>query len=247
MFVLLSGEGATDIGICTDGADLCESSAFALGPMGVVVQQLVEVAARDVPPHAVAFGCVPKPAIARRCKQLSPSRKRMGLPGAKRPVETGYFFNNARALAQMARDEATRRSMPVVAVLFRDGDGTASAHRGEWADKWRSVVDGFAVEGWSQGVPMVPKPKSEAWLLCGLKPDPYQGCPALESESGNDASPNSLKRQLWGALGVSAGEVDRDVLAEVVRSGRVDVDRISMPSFDAFRDRLRQVLNQVGW
>ena len=49
---------------------------------------------------------------------------------------------------------------------------------------------------------MIPKPKSEAWLICALKRDPYQVCERLEARSGNDQSPNSLKRELEQLLGI---------------------------------------------
>jgi len=45
-----------------------------------------------------------------------------------------------------------------------------------------------------RGVAMIPKPKSEAWLLCALKNKPYESCEKLEDRSGNDDSPNSLKK-----------------------------------------------------
>ncbi len=58
--------------------------------------------------------------------------------------------------------------MPVIAVLFRDSDGTASSGRGLWEDKRKSIEDGFGEAGFDYGVPMIPKPKSEAWLLCAF-------------------------------------------------------------------------------
>jgi hypothetical protein len=64
----------------------------------------------------------------------------------------------------------------------------------------RSMLTGFEVEHISTGVPMIPKPKSEAWILCALRNN-YQHCAKLEDESGNDRSPNPLKQQLEDYLG----------------------------------------------
>ena len=128
------------------------------------------------------------------------SKKKLKLPGRRRPKETQYFERNARALAAAAKALEQEKDDSVVAVLFRDSDGTHSSSRGLWKDKQESISRGFKIENFGNGVPMVPKPKSEAWLLCALKANPYQHCIGLENESGNDRSPNSLKKQLQDAL-----------------------------------------------
>lgn len=126
----------------------------------------------------------------------------------------------------------------VVAVFFRDADGTASADRGQWAAKFQSMLNGFEEEGFRRGVPMVPKPKSEAWILCALKYR-YQNCDSLEERSGNDRSPNSLKDELDAHAGQRLSGVD---LVAMVEKREVDINRIAMPSFAAFRIRLEEVI-----
>ena len=83
----------------------------------------------------------------------------------------------------------------VVAVLFCDADGTAPAERGQWDDKFQSMLSGFEKEGFNRGAPMITRPKSEAWILCAMKYG-YQGCDVLEERSGNDKSFNPLKKEL---------------------------------------------------
>lgn len=153
--------------------------------------------------------------------------------------ETGYFYRNARALALCAKDKEAELQDEVVAILFRDSDGTASAGRGLWEDKRNSMVRGFQDEGLQRGVPMIPKPKSEAWVICAVKPDPYRGCSILESRSGNDDSPNSLKRELAEILNRLPSRLE---LCEMVNDGTIDIERIDMPSAAVFRDALRAVL-----
>ncbi len=86
---------------------------------------------------------------------------------------------------------------------------------------------------------MLPKPKSEAWLICGLQDALSYNCEQLEERSGNDASPNSLKGELRRLI----GDVDLPTLfAEAFSEGRIDTDRIAMPSFAAFRTRLEEVI-----
>jgi hypothetical protein len=100
------------------------------------------------------------------------------------------------------------------------------------------MLDGFDEEEFPNGVPMIPKPKSEAWLICALKKHAYQNCQALEARSGNDNSPHSLKDELAEILGE---EVTPELLCEKVRN-QVNINRINMPSFRAFRERLEEVL-----
>jgi hypothetical protein len=140
-------------------------------------------------------------------------------------------------LAYIAKGKSKELNDDVVAILFRDTDGKASAGRGEWKYKRKSMLDGFKEEGFSRGVPMIPKPKSEAWLICAWKNQPYQNCEALEDRSGNDDSPNSLKRELRELL----EEVNAVLLCEKVEEA-FDIDQIEMSSFMAFRERLEEVI-----
>lgn len=50
-----------------------------------------------------------------------------------------------------------------------------------WTDKLESMKNGFKEADCILGVPMIPKPKSEAWLLCACKENAYQHCAALEN------------------------------------------------------------------
>ena len=42
MYLLLSGEGAGDIGICNPSAESCDAGTFKAGPMAWIVDQLIE-------------------------------------------------------------------------------------------------------------------------------------------------------------------------------------------------------------
>lgn len=237
MFFLLSGEGITDMGAGKGAIGICEGEDFFVGPMAIVVERIVE-AEHDYSILDGACGFVSEATLARRAGELRAARKQLRLPGKKRAKETRYFFNNARVLARFAKDKASDLDDVVVAVLFRDADGTASAGRGEWGDKRQSMLDGFEEEGFGRGVPMIPKPKSEAWLICAWKKQAYQGCRGLEERSGNDNSPNNLKDELAAILDE---DVTPEMLCEkVVQS--LDIDRIKMPSFKAFRDRLQDAI-----
>lgn len=94
---------------------------------------------------------------------------------------------------------------------------------------------------------MVPKPKSEAWLICALKPNAYQNCGALEeSLSGNDNAPEPAKEQLEALL-AQRGERLGD-LPDMVSNGTIDALRAGMKDMQSFEDfdrRLREVLQML--
>ena len=132
---------------------------------------------------------------------------------------------------------------PVLPVLFRDSDGTRSSPATLWDDKWHSICNGFASAGFVGGVPMLPKPKSEAWLIAAASPD-LDNCAPLESLPGNDRSPHSAKERLDATMGQHlAGEE----LADWLRAHPIDDEQATrmdtMPSFRAFTKALDEALS----
>jgi hypothetical protein len=226
MHLVLSGEGASDVG----------SNLENIGPITKLVDREIEKRLGYSLVEYQAWTLFSKAELADRAKQMKARSRK----GKKQPSETRYFYNNARALALLAEElEAEDR----VVVLFRDGDGTVTSTRQEWAQKLQSMLDGFAVEGLTTGVPILPKPKSEAWWLCALR-DGYQNCQQLEDESGNDASPNSLKSQIEAYLGEPA---TRMLLNDKIDAGAIDIDLMTgLPSVKAFKDRLDKILDLLG-
>ena len=239
MYFLLSGEGPTDIGLCSNNVNSCEGNHHCQGPMAIIVSQIVEQQVGFSFIETEYYGSVSKNELVEKASTLKHQKKSPRLPGKKKAKETGYFYRNARALALCAKDKEAAIDDEVIAVLFRDSDGTASADRGLWTNKKDSIIQGFRDEGFGRGVPMIPKPKSEAWIICCIKKNPYQNCGDLENRSGNDKSPNSLKAELKGILGVLPS---REQLCEMVNSGRIDLDRIDLPSFLAFKEILLSML-----
>jgi hypothetical protein len=239
MYFLFSGEGATDLGVGMSSALICEGEEYLPGPMTLIADQIVEAKHKYFLLEAGCCGYISEQNLTQRAGEFKAVKKAMRLPGKKRAKETQYFFKNARVFAKIAKEKAAALDDEVVAVLFRDSDGTASAGRGLWQEKRQSMLDGFDEEGFANGVPMIPKPKSEAWLICALKANPYQGCDGLEDRSGNDNSPNSLKGELEELLGAPRS---RESLCQLVQDKAIDIEQIAMPSFAAFRTRLEEVI-----
>ncbi|CAD5199833.1 hypothetical protein [Pseudomonas sp. FEN] len=237
MLLLVSGEGPSDIGRLAPGE---QGPEFFPGPMTLVLDKLVEEVMQysllDL--HTVHF--IHKTELL--AVEPKHSGRRLSAPGKRTAKETGYYYQNARRLALKAAELARESDDTVVPVLFRDADGTQSSGRGEWLDKWTSMINGFEEGGSLLGVPMLPKPKSEAWLLCAFRTPAYQYCAVLELASGNDDSPDSLKDQLDR---VRNGSSTTEDINQAIREGEVDPRRIDMASFNAFKTRLAEVMQGV--
>ncbi len=238
MYFLFSGEGPTDLGCCSGNAQACEGDRYHHGPMTVVVDQIVDARHNYSLLETRQYGFVSRRMLTDRASELKAAKKEIRLPGKKRTKETRYFFNNARVLARIAKERERKLKDQVVAVLFRDAD-TGTAGRGTWDAKRKSTLDGFDEERFPRGVPMIPKPTSEAWILCGMRPNSGRGSPAIEDRSGSRKSRQPLKSELEDRLG---HPVSREELCEIVAERRVDIERIAMPSFVAFRSRLENVI-----
>lgn len=238
MKLLLSGEGPTDLGMCGPASGYCSGTDFTPGPMAHLLLRLLEpllgYSLADFP-DSLAY--ISETALHDKTKN-APARLQP-MRGKKRGAETGYFYGNAMTLGRLAIQLAQEEAVPVLAVFFRDTDGTASSAATLWEDKWRSIHDGFAAAGFVFGVPMLPKPKSEAWLLCVAGGNPGGSCASLEELPGNDDAPRSAKSQLADRLGHdhSAAELC-DWLGQQPLDAP-DVARLqSMPSFQAFYQAL---------
>jgi hypothetical protein len=240
MYFLFSGEGSTDMGKGKLQDQLCEGNNYELGPMAMIVDQLVKNKTNQSFIAEQLCGFIPKSLLLQRAKPTRPSKNGMVFPGIKKKKETAYFYRAARAFGAWARTEKQRRKEKVVAVLFRDSDNRASSERGEWSDKWESMINGFSNAGFSAGVPMLPKPISEAWLLCALKRKmPYENCAALERRSSSPKAKAPMKKELKD---ICNGDSSRSYLCDLFEKGKIEASKIDMPSFNAFRDRLLKVI-----
>jgi hypothetical protein len=232
MYLVLSGEGASDMG-----------SQEKIGPMAKIVDQLISNRIDYSIIEYKAYIVVPKKMLTDIAKDEVKPRSRKG---KEKAFNTRFFYKNARALAIVAKNFAKEQGIAekdLVAVLFRDADPKNSTPKGEWQEKMDAVYSGFAVENFHTGVAMIPKPQSEAWVMCALR-DNYQHCERLENEPGNDSSsPNSLKIQLKKDLDEDA---TRDFLNEKIDAGELNIHRIDMPSANVFKQRLNDVLTALG-
>lgn len=231
MHLVLSGEGKTDIGLFS-----YENGEFIPAPMYYIIDKIIEkkldYSIYDITPSGITF--IPKDELTKICKSFK------SFTGKKQGQETAYFYKNALGLSRIAKEKCEEKGdNEVIAVLFRDCDGTGTSSSTLWNDKIKSMETAFAQEE-INGIPMIPNPKSEAWLICALKNNSYQHCEQLEERSGNDDSPNNLKDELKAIL-VTIGK-EYNNINEMIKNEEIDIYKIKMPSFDYFLKKLESSL-----
>lgn len=228
MLILASGEGPTDIGKAKPfGAyDIYGPEGWHPGPMAHFISHFI-VKRYHFDPIGSAMWFVPEENLTRIARNIRP----MALGKHKE------FSKAAQALLACAYSLAQKTQSDVLPVFFRDIDGSRSQDKDErWQDKHDSIA--YCLDRIEKGqiyvCPMLPKPKSEAWLLCALK-NGYQSCADLEGLSGNDDSPNSAK----SILQQHVAHVCQESLVALVKEGKINPDRIDMPSFNAWMQDLQ--------
>lgn len=233
MRLYLTGEGATDFGSFNQ-------ESYQTGPLALLVDAFIELRTSYSLLQAQAVEYIHKAELQAQAKA---SKGRA--PSKKNPQkETSYFYKNAKAFAEIikARESTNEPQQPNMAIFFRDCDGTATSQRGDCQAKYDSVNAGFKDATYANGIPMLAKPKSEAWLLCALQG--YQQCQTLEDESGNDSSPNSLKTQLAQQL---EQPVTRELLNQLVEQTPINLNEIDMLMLNRFKQDCLAVLERLGF
>jgi hypothetical protein len=239
MIVIFSGEGPTDLGQSATGTSPCCGADFRPGPMAALVDNAFE-ARFDYSLFTPGMECawfISETDLAKRAKEQP--KRTMFLRGSKHPeAETGWFFKNAAMLGLFALEKEKECRVVSIAILFRDSDGTRSDPPTLWDSKFKSITAGFTRAQYQRGVAMLPKPKSEAWLLCIAQrlANGQTDCANLEKESGNDNAPNPLKQRLAQAL---ERHFNAEELFEWVKANRTQPN---MPSFTAFAQQLQAAL-----
>ncbi|MEJ5861649.1 hypothetical protein [Pseudomonas farsensis] len=246
MIVVCSGEGVSDLGACSNQLGVCQDASYKLGPLAIVVDSIIEEVLAYSPKetHPSAYRYYSETYLEVRLVQRKKERRGFVLAGRKHGIETGLFYSNAWMLGEIAKELEVAEDDSAIAVLFRDTDGGNSATRDLWLSKHKSMCEGFKRAEFTRGVPMVPRPKSEAWFLCAAKENPYQHCAVLEELSGNDKSPKAVKDQLEDVLGykATAGNLLDWLENNPLRNAEL---ASQMPSFSAFRERMEEVLQML--
>lgn len=232
--ILVTGEGSSDMGGSNNGHSISSRASYNLGPMALLAVRLLQKIIPDWNEDNIDFQspnnwmtCISGNELARQAKGVRKHR-----PSTKLRKGFVEHANRATTMAGYAKDNGHQ-----LAFYFHDTD------KCDFDDLHQSIILGFSgVEG-VHGIPMIPKPTSEAWLICGQKQDPYAHCTALETElSGNDAASdeNASKKVLARLLGQ---EATTEQQYEMVTG--IDITRIDMPSYNQFKTDLTTAIEGV--
>lgn len=232
MKCLLLGEGPSDLGANDDFA----VPRFRKGPMIWAIDSLASRRGFD----GIDYALLSRGEVSRGIRQ-----SHRGISARPKEVDPEHraIYQSAWYLGKTALAEGKD-----MAVFFHDADRTRSAPCDQ-ARKLEEAMDaGFAVAGFFAGVPMIPVPRSEAWLLAcfqkGLaRQSAYNHAERFENLPANDQSPNLAKKLLQAAVGA---ESEADTYSKVMDEiADVNWSQVKMPSFNRFRERLEYVLDAL--
>lgn len=178
-----------------------------------------------------------------------PEKKTAVVRGLKNKFPNHRFIaSSAKCLAQKAEVIALENNEPHKwgVVFFHDLDANTKASIEEtYSDYMKAMNDGFNSVSFPHGVPMIPKTRSESWLLCLLAPDGGASAKYFETLPMSDKSPNAGKKVLATQLKVSESES-----YSIIERKRDNFNwtTLQAPSFLQFSDRLKivsaKLLNQ---
>ena len=178
-----------------------------------------------------------------------PEKKTSIVRGAKNKFPNHHFIAaSAKCLAQKAEETAMENDEPHKwgVIFFHDLDANTKASVDEiYNASMKAMNDGFDSASFPHGVPMIPKTRSESWLLCLLDSDGGVNKRYFEDLPMSDKSPNSGKKVLAAVLEVSEDESYSRIEE---KRDTFDWTGLQAPSFLVFRDRLKivsaKLLNQ---
>lgn len=229
MTLALLGEGPTDLGEYSAFDD----PPFRKGAMTCVLDSLAGYKGVE----EIAYTLFSRGDASKWIKE---SKRAIGARPKEVDAEKRWFYQAACFLGAQAKENEKTG-----AVFFHDPDHSNSGSKKTDLELESAMLCGFAKVGFEAGVPMVPNPRSEAWLMAYFqkyldKQKEYNKSERFEQYPANDGSPNDLKTLLQGALKCKKSE---EVYAKVMEEIHdIDWRRVSTPSYDRFRKRFEAVV-----
>ena len=229
MYFILLGEGPSDL-----GTDNSKPGTFV---------KVLEKLADEVSSESFDYEIVSRGFISLRIKQAPSSPRKMLLRGSKRKYgDLIYFQKSAEALGRYAA-----QTNNIGAVFFHDCDfsrSDVSDPDNYYREVIHSITTGFDNVEFRNGVPMIPKTRSECWLLGYYQTTPYVNCARFENLRGSDKAAHPGKKLLADFLRCDETEiyrrVDRDIHNELI-----DWSRIDAPSFVFFKSRFQRTVQKL--
>lgn len=207
--IIISGEGNSDVGERDS-----QTGAFVPGPITLLTRKLLHFCHK----YEVNFHFRPRSELKRHPMTLKgKKRKYRGKAAGKGHSDLAY------KLGCIAREKKCQ-----VAVLMRD------AGKDEFLSVYDEIRSGFRSAKFQNGVPAVPVPESEAWLICCL--DPRE---SRRIEDGRE----DMKVLLEKKLSAKHRPHNKETWNEI--AVRCAVEDIQAPSFQRFRADLEEVVRYL--
>ena len=228
---IFCGEGSTDL--------YYNEIYQKQGPLKDCVDQLLDFFWDNR--NYIQFKQVSRPEVSQSIKG-KPEKKTYIARGAKNKFpDHRSIAASAKCLAQKAEETAMEYDEPHKwgVIYFHDLDANTKASVDEiYNDSMNAMNEGFDSVSFPHGVPMIPKTRSESWLLCLLDSDGGVNKRYFEDLPMSDKSPNSGKKVLAAVLDVSEDESYSRIEE---KRDTFDWTGLQAPSFLVFRDRLKTV------
>jgi hypothetical protein len=230
MEFLLAGEGPSDLGA------LNPDGSIKKGPMACVIDALCRQNSLPIPTYAGWMNH----------NQLSKLAAAFSRGGPERPVrkDGAKFYDQAAALAHEAKKQDI-----CGAIYFQDCDRTSREPSAKtWETLHNAVTLGFQKENFTEGVPMIPNPRSEVWFLAYYQKheseqQAYNHAERFEDMSGNDSSPKSVKKTLAKLLKCGVDEIYDHITEPTIHT--IDWSKVDMPSFNRFKKNFLVVARRL--
>ena len=155
MKFILAGEGSSDLGTTLPDGTLKK------GAMTLLVDAIADKCCSMMPDYHL----VSESELKSLKKQ--DRRNTMGRGKEHKPYEE--VFLSAQYLGKYSKTVFPDEEQAGV-VFFKDSDGTNAAPKNRWESIVKAMQAGFENSGNQYGVPMVPRPKSEASHVNGFMP-----------------------------------------------------------------------------
>ncbi len=219
---VVCGEGSSDL--------MGEES-----PLTVAVKKLIDFWFSE----NVEMNFVSRSELSDDVKNEKPKRG-ASVRGQKNP------FPEMRSVTRFAKCLAKRavsQGEDCGAIYFKDTDFSSNLNRDEFYLNLNLAMHrGFDEIGFQKGVPMIPKTRSESWMLCIVDASGAMRESYYEMLPGSDNSPRSGKKLLAKKLKCSEKQ-------NYVNLGKYldsyDWDKLPAPSFVFFKNRLHVVAASI--
>lgn len=200
--IIISGEGISDVGYNN------MSNEFVFGPITYLTQQILYFLNKS----ELNF-------YFKSRKELK--HYPMTLRGKKKEDK---LYTSAKGHANLAYKLAciANESKYSMAILMRDTD------KRKFEDVYGEIKEGFRIAQFENGIPAVPVPKSEAWLICCIE--------SYRSENIENCK-KEMKKLLKEILFEKGMEHNNDTWSEIAINCKIE--EIIAPSFIKYVDDLK--------